>query len=185
MRRVGAPVLLAAMEAAVDAARQTASSLFTAPVNSRAYRCSAGTCARPAYAKGLCNAHYLRQRAGRPLDEPLRARKREDACAQCGEKTGAKGGWGLCASHYRRARAATIKDALISCFGGHCARCTQPFPRAAFDFHHADADKDAHPSGLIASASLNDIAEEVAKCVLLCANCHRIEHADDEVLPVH
>ena len=35
--------------------------------------CAAPDCLRPAWANGLCHAHYKRLREGRPLVEPVRA----------------------------------------------------------------------------------------------------------------
>lgn len=92
--------------------------------------------------------------------------------------TGVKGGWGLCQKHYRRRRTAAIKDAAIAAMGGACARCSGVFHRAVFDFHH-EGEKESDPSALLANGSPEDIATELARCVLLCANCHRLEHNDD------
>lgn len=171
--------MFAALEAAALARSHAAASIFIAPTNSRQYGCSAPDCMRPAYAKGLCNAHYLRDRKGLDLDAPVRARKREDACAECGLITGAKGGWGLCQRHYKRARHETLKDAAIATFGSRCAHCGGSFHRAVFDFHHR-GDKLHSPSEMFLGKSLSALAQELAKCILLCANCHRLEHRNDE-----
>ncbi len=163
---------------ALQLRRQAAASVFVAGANSRSYGCCAADCARPAYAGGLCNAHYLRARKGKSLDEPLRARKRLDKCETCGETTNSKGGWGLCAKHYKKERAQVLKDAAIAAFGGACERCGGIFHRRIFDFHHIEA-KDADPSYLLTNASPERIAEELSNCRLLCANCHRLEHDDE------
>lgn len=61
-----------------------------------------------------------------------------------------------------------------------CARCGFSHP-AVLDFHHLDPTKKAS----ILSKMVNDglawktIMAEVAKCEVLCANCHRIEHYQD------
>lgn len=167
----------AALEAAVLARTQAAAAIFVPPMNSRSYGCTATGCTRPAYAKGMCNAHYIRHRKGLPMGVPVRARKREDACAECGKETGAKGGWGLCQRHYRQARYETLKDAAITALGGKCANCGGIFHRAVFDFHHR-GDKISSPSEMFINKSLSALANELAKCVLLCANCHRLEHRD-------
>ncbi len=170
--------IFAALEAAALAYARAASSIFIPPTNSRKYECKAPGCVRPAYAKGLCNAHYIRDRNGLPLDVPVRARKREDVCAECGKPTGAKGGWGLCQQHYRQTRYKTLKDAAVSAFGGKCAHCGGSFHRAVFDFHHR-GDKAGSPSGMFVNQSMRTLAKELAKCDLLCANCHRLEHRDE------
>ena len=172
--------MLVALQEAMLARTQAAASIFVAPANSREHGCTAYGCIRPAYAKGLCNAHYLRHRKGLPQDVPVRARKREDACAECGIQTGAKGGWGLCQRHYRQSRYETLKDAAITVFGSKCANCGGGFHRSVFDFHH-HGDKIGSPSEMFINRSLSTLAKELAKCMLLCANCHRLEHHDDLV----
>lgn len=168
----------AALEGAVAERVRDASTVFKPPTNSRRYGCQVRGCARPAYAKGLCNAHYIRDRKGLPLDAPLRARKRGDACAKCGALTGAKGGWGLCQRHYKQARYEALKDAAVAAFGAKCAHCAGSFHRAVFDFHH-HGDKLGSPSEMFLNKSLGALAKELAKCILLCANCHRLEHIND------
>lgn len=170
--------MFAALEAAALARTQAASAIFIPPTNSREHQCSVPGCVRPAYAKGLCNAHYIRHRKQLPLDAPVRARKREGACSQCGKESGAKGGWGLCQRHYRQARYETLKDATIAAFGGRCAHCGGSFHRSVFDFHHR-GDKMGSPSEMFLNNSLSALAKELAKCILLCANCHRMEHCDE------
>lgn len=58
--------------------------------------------------------------------------------------------------------------------GGKCNDCGGMFPYCCYDFHHLE-DKDINPSRAI-STSLERAEEELSKCVLLCANCHRIRH---------
>lgn len=168
-----------AIDGAIRARAAQAASIYVEPKFAASYSCSAPGCVRPALSLGLCNAHYIRARKGMSMSAPIRARKRDDRCAQCGVETGAKGGWGLCQAHYRAARYSTIKDALIAVMGGRCARCAGVFPRRVFDFHHEGADKSEHPSAMLVNQSAAAIAREMSRCVLLCANCHRLEHADD------
>ncbi len=144
------------------------------PTNSRSYGCEVIGCPNPAYAKKLCNAHYIRKRAGVDLSLPLVCRNRSGLCRDCGENTSHKGGWNLCPRCYKNKRRAIIKNTLVKFFGGVCKRCTQTFPPCVFDFHHTK-DKSAGVSFLLEAASLIKIAEEALKCELLCANCHRLE----------
>lgn len=61
--------------------------------------------------------------------------------------------------------------------GGHCEDCghANPIPDV-FDFHHKDpSSKDLEPSRMFRLAWEN-VVGELDKCVLLCANCHRIRH---------
>lgn len=168
----------AVIEKALMRESEKAAAVFVNPENYRPYSCVVGGCVRPAYAKRLCNGHYLRMRKGADMRAPLRARKRHDLCSQCGELAGAKGGWGLCQGHYKLVRYMTIKDAAIAALGGKCARCDGVFPREVFDFHHA-GEKTENPSEMLLRRSVEIIAYELAKCILLCANCHRMEHRNE------
>ncbi len=58
-----------------------------------------------------------------------------------------------------------------------CDRCGGRFPPIVMDFHHRDpATKEFDVSR--AGRSYAKLAAEVAKCDVLCANCHRMEHSD-------
>jgi uncharacterized Fe-S cluster-containing radical SAM superfamily protein len=55
-----------------------------------------------------------------------------------------------------------------------CANCGYHEHGAALDFHHPDGNKEKR---IMFSQWKTAIAQaEIAKCVLLCANCHRVEH---------
>lgn len=170
--------LLTTLEAALAAAAQSRAPLPPAPPNSRAYACSHPGCARVAYAAKLCNGHYLRKRSGADMDKPFKHTLRRNVCSECASPIGGKGGWGLCQKHYRAARTATVKRVLIDSKGGRCAHCDGVFHPAAFDFHHTGP-KEGAVSEMIANASVAALAREAADCVLLCANCHRVHHADE------
>jgi hypothetical protein len=59
--------------------------------------------------------------------------------------------------------------------GGKCEICGYSRYRGALEFHHKDpTQKD--PTGLRAY-KLSRLFAEVDKCLLLCSNCHREEHA--------
>lgn len=136
--------------------------------------CTVENCSGDALAKGFCNAHYLRAKRGLDMLKPLQART--DACIDCDEPLNAKGGWMRCSKHFKLARQRVIKEALVDAMGGCCQKCKGVFDLAAYDFHHVE-EKDNAPSYLIGNSSVQKIAQELEKCVLLCANCHRTEHA--------
>lgn len=62
-----------------------------------------------------------------------------------------------------------------------CERCPENNP-ACLDFHHDDPTiKDFEVSALInATYSIKKILEEIDKCRVLCANCHRKLHFEDK-----
>jgi hypothetical protein len=56
-----------------------------------------------------------------------------------------------------------------------CSRCSERHP-ACLTFHHL-GDKDADVSRLVMDGrSKQVILAEIAKCIVLCANCHAKEH---------
>lgn len=60
-----------------------------------------------------------------------------------------------------------------------CSRCTVSDP-ICLDFHH-EGEKTAGVSRMVsARRSLDRIRAEIERCTLLCANCHRVEHQQDD-----
>lgn len=67
-------------------------------------------------------------------------------------------------------------SAFVTSLKTQCARCGNADPRV-IDFHHTNDDKESAVAKLRGDgASKTRILAEVAKCVQLCANCHRIHH---------
>lgn len=74
-----------------------------------------------------------------------------------------------------KARWDTFKSSL------KCTKCGFSHP-AALDFHHVDpSEKENLVSKLVSNGSFAAAMEEVQKCVVLCANCHRIHHYDEAI----
>jgi hypothetical protein len=60
-----------------------------------------------------------------------------------------------------------------------CVKCGQNHP-ATFDFHHIDSrTKEYSVNALVKNRAFKKAVEEVKKCIVLCANCHRIHHHDE------
>jgi hypothetical protein len=58
-----------------------------------------------------------------------------------------------------------------------CSKCGFDDHRA-LHFHHHDGNKEANIADLVSNgAGIDTIQKEAAKCIVLCANCHAIEHA--------
>jgi hypothetical protein len=85
-----------------------------------------------------------------------------------------------CRSTMRKEFARKNKALAIAYKGGACHDCNAIVHQAAFEFHHIDKDdKRKDPCQLIQTGhnGLTESAKaELDKCVLLCANCHRIRH---------
>ena len=64
-----------------------------------------------------------------------------------------------------------------------CAVCNFDHP-AALDFHHVDPSKKENiVSALISSGCYKAAMREVEKCIVLCANHHRIHHYEETKNP--
>jgi hypothetical protein len=57
-----------------------------------------------------------------------------------------------------------------------CRECGYAKFGGALEWHHPDGDKDHDPADAI-GISWERYLKEAAKCILLCANCHREAHA--------
>lgn len=64
----------------------------------------------------------------------------------------------------------------IEAFGGKCQICGYNKCPNALEFHHVNDDKEQSPSYVIMRWSWNKLIEELKKCILVCANCHREIH---------
>lgn len=76
------------------------------------------------------------------------------------------------------ARGLQRKQALLKKFGGKCCRCGYSRNSAALTWHHLDPKKKSFDLDMRSLSNRSDaaIALEVAKCILLCTNCHAEEH---------
>ena len=67
-----------------------------------------------------------------------------------------------------------LKLRAIRSMGGHCMLCGYSKHPGVLDFHHVDpATKSFAISGGGFSRSWSAIEQEIKKCILVCANCHR------------
>jgi predicted HNH restriction endonuclease len=87
----------------------------------------------------------------------------------------------------RKERKIELKIQAILYKGSKCIDCGIEFPDyppIVFDFHHENpSEKDKGLNILMkVKSKLEDIVEELDKCVLLCANCHRIRHKRESLV---
>lgn len=74
----------------------------------------------------------------------------------------------------KRAYVADVK------MGSGCVRCGFRDHPDALHLHHRDpAEKEGHISAMCANVGWARLRAEVAKCDVVCANCHAIIHAEE------
>ena len=77
-----------------------------------------------------------------------------------------------------RKRRKKIRQMALDYLGGRCFRCGYDRCGEALEFHHLDSSvKDFGISSRGYTRSWKKVQEELRKCELLCANCHREVHA--------
>ena len=72
------------------------------------------------------------------------------------------------------------KQSWVVKFGSKCYDCGHAFPDCVFEFHHLDPQTKTHtdPSKVFMFSDKR-IEDELSKCIMLCANCHRIRHYNE------
>ena len=69
------------------------------------------------------------------------------------------------------------KAKVVAICGGKCNLCGYDRLQTALEFHHLDpSEKDFSVTGATNTKRLSLMIEEVRKCILVCANCHREIH---------
>lgn len=77
-----------------------------------------------------------------------------------------------------RKRRRKIREMAVDYLGGRCSQCDYDRCKEALEFHHLNSsEKDFGISNQGYTRSWKRVQEELKKCVLLCANCHREVHA--------
>lgn len=119
--------------------------------------------------------------AGRviPYKQTTPHKRTSDNCLICNKKLTKKGKY--CWACYTKIRRHRNKMEAIKLLGGTCQHCgfeASDRTIAAFEFHHHSDDKE-FTIGNIANRKWEVVKREIMKCILLCSNCHRIEHSKD------
>lgn len=71
------------------------------------------------------------------------------------------------------------KNRGIQALGGKCAHCGGVFPDVVYDFHHLNPEEKSYSLSSIQTNGAKAwllYRDELKKCCLLCANCHRAYH---------
>lgn len=81
-----------------------------------------------------------------------------------------------CFNTYCSQRWIKKKMDAVKSFGGLCHDCKVEYPYQVFEFHHTNPQEKDFDWGKLRLKSQDKINYELSKCVMLCANCHRIRH---------
>lgn len=79
-----------------------------------------------------------------------------------------------------RLRHLKFKSWAIEYLGGKCKRCGLVDKTCVYDFHHYDPTTKDVAFSLLLGHSFETMKIEIDKCILLCANCHRLVHYNKE-----
>ncbi len=85
---------------------------------------------------------------------------------------------GQATDRIRQGRARVAELANIKTTQG-CADCGYNQHPAALDFHHTGDKSFSVSAAACSGASMTRLKQEIAQCIVLCANCHRIRHASN------
>lgn len=144
--------------------------------------CVVTACEKKHYSLGYCSIHYERYRLGRPLKRPVQVRDGKQGCAvvKCEKKHHALG---YCNTHARTVQYKEKKLQLTIEFGERCADCRKKYPPYVFDFDNLGDPSEHTNLGRLLNLrpSWDRIAKEVAKCDMVCSNCHRMRTQERRV----
>lgn len=103
-------------------------------------------------------------------------KEKNNYCLCCGKESKKT----LCCVCYTNLRRLRVKQYAVEYLGGKCNECGWIGDISGFDFHHKEPkEKEFNPNALnLANKSLNVVKEELDKCELLCAICHRKKHSN-------
>lgn len=71
------------------------------------------------------------------------------------------------------AQTARVRGEVAALKHGPCADCGKAYPPYVMDFDHVRGEKRGDVAHLTGRVSRGSLQEEIEKCDLVCANCHR------------
>ena len=84
-----------------------------------------------------------------------------------------------CASNAANERLRKRKELIDDIKRGRpCEICGHSFPPCAMDFHHKHKSEKSFNIGNAKGVPLETLMKEIQQCMLVCACCHRILHAE-------
>ena len=87
----------------------------------------------------------------------------------------------VCWSKYACERARKQRDLInFTKIGRPCEICGVVYPPIVMDYHHKNVEDKEFTIGSSHQLAMTRIYKEIDKCMLVCANCHRLLHASQE-----
>lgn len=83
------------------------------------------------------------------------------------------------AKRTQKRNAAIIKEEKLK---KGCAKCGYKEHHAALDFDHLDHKKKSRDIAKMHTTNVESLKKEMAKCQILCANCHRVKSFEERRL---
>jgi hypothetical protein len=78
-----------------------------------------------------------------------------------------------------------VKEKAVEYLGGACKICGYNKCIGSLDFHHINPKEKEINYSLFKTIFNKRLIDELDKCILLCANCHRELHYNEETLGKH
>jgi len=78
-----------------------------------------------------------------------------------------------------------VKQKAVDYLGGCCSKCGYNKCIGALDFHHVNPSEKNPFYSLFKTIFNERLKKELDKCILLCSNCHRELHYEEETLGKH
>ena len=82
-----------------------------------------------------------------------------------------------CTNNQTLDRQRKLKEQAVAYKGGSCLHCGYDKYYGALEFHHLDPTQKEFSLAHQHCTKFDKIKEELDKCILLCSNCHKEEHA--------
>jgi hypothetical protein len=83
----------------------------------------------------------------------------------------------VCANRQTVERQQRLKQQVVEYLGGCCMQCGYDRYIGCLELHHLDPSVKEFDFAYCRTTTFEKIKPELDKCILLCANCHREEHA--------
>lgn len=130
------------------------------------------------------NINTNEERKKCPRCNIVKDRKTEFYCIK-GQKIKVNGLCKPCLKESNAEKRRKVKEQSIAYLGGFCKKCGYNKCPGALDFHHVDPKEKEVNYSLFKTIFNKRLTDELDKCILLCANCHRELHYNEKTLGKH